>query len=159
MKGAAAVAEILKREGVQFLIGYPVNTVIEASAQADIRTIIVRQERTGIHMADAVSRVTSGDRIGVFAMQHGPGVENSFGGVAQAYGDSVPIVVIPGGYPRRLTNVPPELQRLPELPARHEVGRAGDHGRRDPGRDAAGVHAGAERAAPSGAGRDPRWTS
>src|SRR6185503_16086679 len=54
MKGAAAVAEILKREGVQFLIGYPVNTVIEASAQADIRTIIVRQERTGLHMADAV---------------------------------------------------------------------------------------------------------
>jgi len=109
MKGAAAVAEILKREGVQFLIGYPVNTVIEASAQADIRTIIVRQERTGIHMADAVSRVTSGDRIGVFAMQHGPGCENSFGGVAQAYADSVPIVVIPGGYPRRLTNVPPNF--------------------------------------------------
>jgi acetolactate synthase-1/2/3 large subunit len=109
MKGAAAVAEILKREGVEFLIGYPVNAVIEAAAQADIRTIIVRQERTGIHMADAVSRVTSGDRIGVFAMQHGPGVENSFGGVAQAYGDSVPIVVIPGGYPRRLTNVRPNF--------------------------------------------------
>jgi acetolactate synthase-1/2/3 large subunit len=109
MKGAAAVAEILKREGVEFLIGYPVNSVIEASAQADIRTIIVRQERTGIHMADAVSRVTSGDRIGVFTMQHGPGVENSFGGVAQAYGDSVPIVVIPGGYPRRLTNVRPNF--------------------------------------------------
>jgi acetolactate synthase-1/2/3 large subunit len=109
MKGAAAVAEILKREGIEFLIGYPVNAVIEAAAQADIRTIIVRQERTGIHMADAVSRVTSGRRIGVFAMQHGPGVENSFGGVAQAYGDSVPIVVIPGGYPRRLTNVRPNF--------------------------------------------------
>jgi acetolactate synthase-1/2/3 large subunit len=109
MKGAAAVAEILKREGVEFLIGYPVNTVIEAAAQADIRTIIVRQERTGIHMADAVSRVTSGDRIGVFAMQHGPGVENSFGAIAQAYGDSVPIIVVPGGYPRRLTNVRPNF--------------------------------------------------
>jgi thiamine pyrophosphate-dependent acetolactate synthase large subunit-like protein len=109
MKAAAAVAEILKREGVEFLIGYPVNSVIEAAAVADLRTIIVRQERTGIHMADAVSRVTSGQRIGVFAMQHGPGVENSFGGVAQAYGDSVPIVVIPGGYPRRLTNVPPNF--------------------------------------------------
>jgi acetolactate synthase-1/2/3 large subunit len=109
MKAAAAIAEILKREGVEFLIGYPVNTIIEASAQADIRTIIVRQERTGIHMADAVSRVTSGDRIGVFAMQHGPGAENSFGGVAQAYGDSVPIVVLPGGYPRRITNVPPNF--------------------------------------------------
>ncbi|MCX5907125.1 MAG: thiamine pyrophosphate-requiring protein [Deltaproteobacteria bacterium] len=107
MKGAAAVAEILKREGVDFLIAYPVNPIIEAAAQADIRTIIVRQERTGLHMADAVSRLSSGRRIGVFAMQQGPGSENSFGGVAQAYGESVPIVVLPAGYPRRLTNIPP----------------------------------------------------
>src|SRR3712207_6569708 len=109
MKVAAAVAEILKREGVSFLIGYPVNPIIEAAARADIRTIIVRQERTGLHMADAVSRVTSGDRIGVFAMQHGPGTENAFGGVAQAYADSVPIVVLPAGFPRRLTNIPPNF--------------------------------------------------
>ncbi len=109
MKAAAVVAEILKREGVRFLIGYPVNPIIEAAAEADIRTIIVRQERTGLHMADAVSRVTSGDTIGVFAMQHGPGTENSFGGVAQAFGDSVPIVVLPGGYPRRLLNIPPNF--------------------------------------------------
>src|SRR6266513_1825339 len=109
MKVAAAVAEILKREGVEFLIGYPVNPIIEAAAEADIRTIIVRQERTGLHMADAVSRISSGQRIGVFAMQHGPGSENAFGGVAQAYGDSVPIVVLPGGYPRRITNVPPNF--------------------------------------------------
>jgi acetolactate synthase-1/2/3 large subunit len=109
MKGSAVVAEILKREGVQFVIGYPVNNILEAAAEADIRTIIVRQERTGLHMADAVSRVTSGDRIGVFAMQHGPGTENAFGGVAQAYGDSVPIVVLPGGYPRRLLNIPPNF--------------------------------------------------
>jgi len=109
MKVAAAVAEILKREGVEFLIGYPVNAIIEAAAVADIRTIIVRQERTGLHMADAVSRVSSGRRIGVFAMQHGPGTENSFGGVAQAYGDSSPIVVLPAGYPRRLINLPPNF--------------------------------------------------
>jgi acetolactate synthase I/II/III large subunit len=109
MKAAAAIAEILKREGTSFLIGYPVNTIIEAAAEADIRTIIVRQERVGLHMADAVSRVTSGEKIGVFAMQHGPGAENSFGGVAQAYGDSSPIVVLPGGFPRRLTNVQPNF--------------------------------------------------
>ncbi|HMH52345.1 MAG TPA: thiamine pyrophosphate-requiring protein [Candidatus Acidoferrum sp.] len=109
MKGSAVVAQILKKEGVEFLIGYPVNHVLEAAAEADIRTIIVRQERTGLHMADAVSRVTSGERIGVFAMQHGPGTENAFGGVAQAYGDSVPIVVLPGGYPRRLLNIPPNF--------------------------------------------------
>jgi acetolactate synthase-1/2/3 large subunit len=109
MKAASVVAEILKREGVQFLIGYPVNQIIESAAEADIRTIIVRQERVGLHMADAVSRITSGDKIGVFAMQHGPGTENSFGGVAQAFGDSVPIVVIPGGYPRPLLNIPPNF--------------------------------------------------
>ncbi|HXH85014.1 MAG TPA: thiamine pyrophosphate-requiring protein [Candidatus Tectomicrobia bacterium] len=109
MKAAAVVADILKREGVEFLIGYPVNAIIEAAAEADIRTIIVRQERTGLHMADAVSRMTSGDRIGCFAMQHGPGTENSFGGVAQAYGDSVPIVVMPAAYPRRLMNIPPNF--------------------------------------------------
>jgi acetolactate synthase-1/2/3 large subunit len=109
MKGAAAVAEILKREGVQSLVGYPVNPIIEAAAVADIRTIIIRQERTGLHMADGFSRVSSGKRIGVFAMQHGPGTENAFGGVAQAYGDSVPIIVFPGGYPRRLTNLPPNF--------------------------------------------------
>ncbi len=109
MKGAAVVAEILKREGVDFLIGYPVNPVIEAAARADIRTIIVRQERVGLHMADAVSRLSSGRRIGVFAMQHGPGAENAFGGVAQAYGDSSPIVVLPAGFPRRLANVAPNF--------------------------------------------------
>jgi acetolactate synthase-1/2/3 large subunit len=109
MKGAAVVAQILKREGVEFVIGYPVNNVLEAAAEADIRPIIVRQERTGLHMADAVSRVTSGEKIGVFAMQHGPGTENAFGGVAQAFGDSVPIVVLPGGYPRRLLNIPPNF--------------------------------------------------
>src|ERR687889_664914 len=109
MKGAAAVAEILKREGVEFLIGYPVNHIIEAAAEADIRTIIVRQERVGLHMADAVSRVTSGDKIGCFAMQHGPGSENAFGGVAQAYGDSVPILVMPGGFDRRKANIPPNF--------------------------------------------------
>ncbi|HEY1353944.1 MAG TPA: thiamine pyrophosphate-requiring protein [Ktedonobacteraceae bacterium] len=112
MKVSRALAEILKREGVEFLIGYPVNPLIEAAAEADIRTIIVRQERTGLHMADAVSRVTSGERIGVFAMQHGPGTENSFGAVAQAYGDSVPIVVIPAGYPRAQINVSPNFNAL-----------------------------------------------
>ena len=109
MKVAAVVAEILKREGVEFIVCYPVNPVIEACAEADIRTIVVRQERVGLHMADAYSRVNSGDRIGVFTMQHGPGAENAFGGVAQAYGESVPILVLPAGYPRRLAQVEPNF--------------------------------------------------
>ncbi len=112
VKAANAVAKILKKEGVEFLIGYPVNQIIEAAAEEDIRTIIVRQERVGLHMADAVSRISSGRRIGVFAMQHGPGTENAFGGVAQAFGDSVPIVVLPGGYPRKILNITPNFSSL-----------------------------------------------
>lgn len=112
MKVPAVIAEILKREGVEFLIGYPVNPIIEAAAEADIRTIIVRQERTGLHMADSVGRISSGQCVGVFAMQHGPGTENAFGGVAQAYSDSVPLVVLAAGYPRHLTNIPPNFSAL-----------------------------------------------
>ncbi len=112
MKVARAIAKMLKAEGVEFLIGYPVNPIIEACAEEGIRTIMVRQERTGLHMCDAVSRTTSGDRIGVFAMQHGPGTENAFGGVAQSYGDSVPIVVLPAGYARRMAGVEPNFSAL-----------------------------------------------
>jgi acetolactate synthase-1/2/3 large subunit len=100
MKTADAIAEILNREGVEWIIGYPVNHVLEHGARAGIRPVIVRQERTGLHMADAISRVTSGEKIGVFAMQHGPGAENAYGGVAQAWSESVPILVLPMGYAR-----------------------------------------------------------
>ena len=101
MQVADAVARILKAEGVEYLFAYPVNPIIEAAAKVDIRPIIVRQERIGLHMADALSRVSSGDKIGVFCMQSGPGSENAFGGVAQAYGDSVPIVVLPLKTPQK----------------------------------------------------------
>ena len=106
MKVGDAVAEILRREGVEILFGYPVNHLLEHAAKIDIRPVVVRQERHGIHMADAVSRVTSAKTVGVFTMQHGPGTENAFGGVAQAYADSAPIVVLPAGYARRMINVP-----------------------------------------------------
>lgn len=109
MNVAQAIAEILKREGVRQLFAYPVNPLIEAAAAADIRTVIVRQERTGLHMADAVSRVTSGDEIGVFTMQHGPGTENAYGGVAQAFSESVPLLVLPAGYPQRSAHVSPNF--------------------------------------------------
>ena len=109
MKVATAIAKAMKAEGVDILFAYPVNPLIEAAAEENIRTIIVRQERTGLHMADAYARVTSGDKIGVFCMQHGPGAENAFGGVAQAFSESVPILVIPGGYPRRLAHYYPNF--------------------------------------------------
>lgn len=109
MKVVDAVAKVLKAEGVEYLFAYPVNPIIEAAAKLDIRPIIVRQERIGLHMADAMSRMTSGQQIGVFCMQSGPGSENAFGGVAQAYGDSAPIVVLPGGYSRNLTQIQPNF--------------------------------------------------
>jgi len=109
MNVAGAIARAMKVEGVDILFAYPVNPLIEAAASEDIRTIIVRQERTGLHMADAYSRVTSGDKIGVFCMQHGPGAENAFGGVAQAFSESVPILVVPGGYPRQLSTYYPNF--------------------------------------------------
>jgi thiamine pyrophosphate-dependent acetolactate synthase large subunit-like protein len=112
MRAAEIIADILKQEGVDILIAYPVNHVIEYSARADIRTIIVRQERTGLHMADAISRLSSGKTLGVFAMQHGPGAENAFGGVAQAYGESVPILVLPQGYARRIAHVDPNFNSV-----------------------------------------------
>ena len=107
-----AIGEILKAEGVEYLFTYPVNPITEGAAKAGIRPIVVRQERVGLHMADAFSRMHSGDKIGVFCMQQGPGSENAFGGVAQAYGDSAPIVVLPAGHPRETTNVDPNFSSL-----------------------------------------------
>jgi acetolactate synthase-1/2/3 large subunit len=112
MKAGAAIAEILKREGVEIIFGYPVNHILEYAARAGIRPIIVRQERVGLHMADAMSRLTSGKKIGVFAMQHGPGAENAFGGIAQAYGEAVPLLVLPMGYPRQLAYVEPNFNSV-----------------------------------------------
>ena len=109
MKLGAAIAEIMKREGIEILCGYPVNHLIEYAANAGIRPVMVRQERVGVHMADAISRVTSGQSIGAFCMQHGPGAENAMGGVAQCYGESVPVLVLPMGYARRLANIDPNF--------------------------------------------------
>ena len=109
MNVAQAVAQVLKREGVEYLFAYPVNPLIETAAELDIRTVIVRQERIGLHMADAVSRMSSGRKIGVFCMQSGPGTENAYGGVAQAFGESVPIVVLPMGHRRTVAQIPPNF--------------------------------------------------
>ncbi|HTY50707.1 MAG TPA: thiamine pyrophosphate-requiring protein [Steroidobacteraceae bacterium] len=112
MNVAQVTAEILKREGTDYLLAYPLNPLTESAAALGIRPIIVRQERIGIHMADAISRLSSGDKVGVFCQQTGPGVENSFGAVAQAWSEGVPMVVIPGGYSRDLAFVRPSFSAL-----------------------------------------------
>jgi len=97
MRVIDAIAETLKREGVEYLSAYPTTEVIEAAAAAGIRPILCRQERVGVHIADAYSRVSNGKRLGVFAMQYGPGAENAFPGISTAYSDGSPILLVPLG--------------------------------------------------------------
>ncbi len=99
MNGAEVIAEILKREGTEFLSCYPRNPVIEPCAAIDIRPILCRQERVGVGIADGFSRIRRGRKNGVFAAQAGPGIENAFPGIAQAYSENVPLLVIAGGLP------------------------------------------------------------
>jgi len=108
MQGRTAIARILKMEGVEFISGFPMNAVFEAGAAEGIRPIIARNERVGVGIADGFTRASFGRRIGVCAMQSGPGVENAFSGVAQAFSESVPILVLPGGSARRRL-VPPNF--------------------------------------------------
>ncbi|HEX9015587.1 MAG TPA: thiamine pyrophosphate-requiring protein [Chloroflexota bacterium] len=110
MRGAEAIATILKREGVEHYFCFPINAVIEPAAELGIRPIIARTERTVIGMADAYSRVTNARRLGVCGSQHGPGVENSFGGIAQAFSDSSPILFMPGGMKSDRTDSLPSFE-------------------------------------------------
>jgi thiamine pyrophosphate-dependent acetolactate synthase large subunit-like protein len=95
-----AITEILKREGISTMFCFPTTPIIEAAAAAGIRPVICRQERVGVHMADGCARVQNGRPPGVFAMQYGPGAENAFAGIASAYSDSTPILLLPLGHPR-----------------------------------------------------------
>ena len=112
MKAAAAVAGILKQEGVQCLFCFPINQVIDAAAELGIRPVMARTERAVVGMADGYARVTNGRKIGVCTMQYGPGTENAFGGIAQAYSDSTPILCLPGGVPETRTGVRPNFDAV-----------------------------------------------
>ena len=124
MKGAAMIAEALKREGVDVVFCFPQNPLIDAIADAGIRPIVCRQERVGVNMADGYSRTSmalgspppdprgapgalGSDRLGVFVMQYGPGAENAYPGVAQAFANGVPMLLLPGAS---------DLRRLDTLP-------------------------------------------
>ena len=109
MRVGDVIAEIMKRERVKVLFVYPLTPLTEFAAAADIRPIVVRQERVGCAMADAGGRLSSSDDVAVFGCQGGPGIENSFGAVAQAYSEGVPLVVIVPGPSRALANVPPSF--------------------------------------------------
>ena len=112
MKGDRVVAKILKAEGVEWMSCFPAQGLIGTAAEEGIRPILCRQERAGVNIADGFSRVNNGSNIGVFTMQAGPGAENAFAGVAQAFADSVPLLVFPNGVGTARAGVHPNFSAV-----------------------------------------------
>ena len=107
MKAVDAIASILKTEGAEFLSAYPTTPLIEAAARADIRPVLCRQERVGVGIADGYARASNGRKLAAFCMQYGPGAENAFPGVATAFSDSTPMLILPLGHQRDRAQVFP----------------------------------------------------
>ncbi|WP_353194016.1 biosynthetic-type acetolactate synthase large subunit [Pusillimonas noertemannii] len=99
--GAEIVVRCLIEEGVEHVFGYPGGAVLniyDALFQQDIVThVLVRHEQAAVHAADAYSR--SSNRVGVALVTSGPGVTNAVTGIATAYMDSIPLVVLSGQVP------------------------------------------------------------
>lgn len=112
MRTVDLIAQILKQEGVKYLSCFPTTPILEATAAAGIRPIISRQERVGVGIADGYSRVTTGSPLGVFAMQYGPGAENAYSGVATAYSDSTPILILTLAHPMDRQGILPLFSSL-----------------------------------------------
>jgi acetolactate synthase-1/2/3 large subunit len=112
MQGSQAIAEILKREGVEQVFCFPYTPILDALAEAGIRPIVARQERVAENMADGFSRVTLGRKIGVVTVQQSAGAENGFSGIAQAFTDSSPILYLPGHPGRDRVRTPPTFDAV-----------------------------------------------
>lgn len=112
MRVVDAIAETMRREGVKYLPCYPTTPMIEAAAAAGIKPVVCRQERVGVGIADGYARVTNGKPVGAFAMQYGPGAENAFSGIATAYSDSVPLLVLPLGHPTDRKGILPHFNSV-----------------------------------------------
>ncbi len=99
--GAEIVVRCLAEEGVEHVFGYPGGAVLyiydEIFKQEKFQHILVRHEQAALHAADAYSR--SSRKIGVALVTSGPGVTNAVTGLATAYMDSIPMVVITGQVP------------------------------------------------------------
>jgi thiamine pyrophosphate-dependent acetolactate synthase large subunit-like protein len=113
MRGTDALAQLLKLEGVEYLFSYPNHPLIDAGAKIGIRPIIARSEKTLINMADGYTRASNAARPTVIVVQSGPGIENAFGGMAQAFADSIPLLLIPGGPDQHHAGEPPQFDPLP----------------------------------------------
>lgn len=97
MNGIEYIVQILKQEGVEWLACFPSNPLIETAAKTGIRPIAFRHERGAVMAADGFSRTSDRQRFGVVAIQVQAGAENAMGGLAQAFADNIPILVLPGG--------------------------------------------------------------
>jgi acetolactate synthase-1/2/3 large subunit len=98
ISGAEIVVRCLQEEGVEFVFGYPGGAVLEiydAIFQQDsFRHVLVRHEQAAVHAADGYSR--SSNKVGVALVTSGPGATNAVTGIATAYSDSIPMVVLSG---------------------------------------------------------------
>jgi acetolactate synthase-1/2/3 large subunit len=103
LTGAEIVIRCLKAEGVEFVFGYPGGAVLHIYdaifRQKDVKHILVRHEQGALHAADGYARATG--RPGVALVTSGPGVTNAVTGIATAYMDSIPMVVLTGQVPTR----------------------------------------------------------
>src|ERR1700693_3620266 len=101
LTGAEIIIRCLQEEGVEYVFGYPGGAVLfiydELFKQEKVKHILVRHEQGAVHAADGYSRST--EKIGVALVTSGPGVTNAVTGIATAYMDSVPMVVISGQVP------------------------------------------------------------
>ncbi len=103
LTGAQILIKILKEEGVDTIFGYPGGAVIDIYdelAKSDIRHILVRHEQGAVHAADGYARASKG--VGVCLVTSGPGATNTVTGIASAYMDSIPIVILTGQVPTNL---------------------------------------------------------
>ncbi|MDE7370670.1 MAG: biosynthetic-type acetolactate synthase large subunit [Desulfovibrio sp.] len=102
--GAYILLESLKREGVDILFGYPGGAVIdiydELPRHPEIRHILTRHEQGAVHAADGYARASG--KVGCCLVTSGPGATNTVTGIATAYADSIPLVVITGQVPTQL---------------------------------------------------------
>ena len=103
MNGADAIVKCLELENVEYVFGYPgvaICPFYDSILSADIKTILVRHEQHAAHAASGYARLTG--KVGVVAVTSGPGATNVITGIATAYADSIPLVVITGQVDSRL---------------------------------------------------------